>query len=304
MSLKQWVAGEELTASDLNGRFRDNISLVAGEAILAGQPVIIGDDTGTAEEILQDNEDESTNKTMNGTEDHLAQSFTINANGEIKLISFSFYLGKAGASSTILTSLSIYLADGAGEPTGSALATKAKTIAVSYGPQWTTYTLDTVLDLDVSTKYVAVISGSSYDAESLGVNFYSASNSYAGGEGNISADGGSTYSAFNYDFRFKANFYNDWTDVGKAYLADASVNNSKANNFIGFADDDILITASGLIKLNGYDNNQTGLTVGVPYYLSNTRGAISSSAGSQSRLIGRSLSATEVEIVKTINVTP
>jgi len=86
------------------------------------------------------------------------------------------------------------------------------------------------------------------------------------------------------------------TEAGKIYKADASFNNEFANNFIGFATESVSSTESCLVNIGGLDDSQTGLTVGVTYYLSNTSGAIATSAGSQSRKVGLAVSASELLI--------
>ncbi len=97
-----------------------------------------------------------------------------------------------------------------------------------------------------------------------------------------------------------ANFMMSIVDLdstaGLIYKSNATNNNEFANNFIGFATANILASASGTVNVTGVDNNQTGLTTGLPYYLSDTSGAISTSAGTQSRKTGLSLSATEILI--------
>ena len=85
------------------------------------------------------------------------------------------------------------------------------------------------------------------------------------------------------------------TEAGKIYKADASLNNEFANNFIGFATESFNTDETGYVALTGIDT-QSGLTTGYTYYLSNTSGAIATSAGSQSRKVGLAISATELLI--------
>lgn len=85
-------------------------------------------------------------------------------------------------------------------------------------------------------------------------------------------------------------------EVGKLYKSDASINNIFANNFVGFATENINSDETGVVRTSNVDDNQTGLTPGVIYYLSDTAGAISTSAGTVSKKVGLSLSATQILI--------
>ena len=51
---------------------------------------------------------------------------------------------------------------------------------------------------------------------------------------------------------------------------------------------------SGGVLISGLDNNQSGLAAGTTYYLSNTAGAIGSSAGTNSKIIGVGRTATSI----------
>jgi hypothetical protein len=76
----------------------------------------------------------------------------------------------------------------------------------------------------------------------------------------------------------------------KIYKASASAWAYRLN-FIGFAIDSIASGDSGLVNIQPIVTEKTGLTSGSMYYLSDTQGAISTSAGTIARKIGRALSS-------------
>lgn len=75
-----------------------------------------------------------------------------------------------------------------------------------------------------------------------------------------------------------------------------SANNKLYEGFIGFADETITAGNDILIRDYGIDNNQSGLVAGSEYFLSDTPGEISLSAGTNSKKIGIAISATEIKI--------
>ena len=80
--------------------------------------------------------------------------------------------------------------------------------------------------------------------------------------------------------------------VGRASAALAAT----SDTFIGFAPQAITAGSLGIITTTGTVTGLSGLSVGRPYYLSNTVGAIATSAGTVTRKVGISLSATRLSI--------
>lgn len=74
----------------------------------------------------------------------------------------------------------------------------------------------------------------------------------------------------------------------KWYLVDADDSATTDNVILGIAQGDGLINEliTGGILITGVDTNQTGLTANSVYYASNTAGAISSTSGTNTRVIG------------------
>ena len=86
-----------------------------------------------------------------------------------------------------------------------------------------------------------------------------------------------------------------------AAKSNATSNDSAANNFIGFALHGATSGDPVIVQVSGVVTGFTGLTAGSTYYLSDTAGAISTSAGSQSRKIGIAINATTI-LIKHDNV--
>jgi len=84
--------------------------------------------------------------------------------------------------------------------------------------------------------------------------------------------------------------------AGHIGQANSSYADARANQFMGFALAAISSSQSGDIQSSGIVGGFTGLTVGSTYYLSDTAGLISTSAGSQSRKVGIAISTTQLLI--------
>lgn len=89
---------------------------------------------------------------------------------------------------------------------------------------------------------------------------------------------------------------------GKAYKVKATTA-EYANSFLGIAQATVAAAASVKIRTEGKDSNQSGLsaTFGTTYYLSNTLGAISTSVGTKTFIVGRNLSTTELQVKYSLN---
>jgi hypothetical protein len=89
--------------------------------------------------------------------------------------------------------------------------------------------------------------------------------------------------------------YEKMTTSSLIYKAN-STNNDEFVNFIGFADENISANSFGKVNVDGIDNNQTGLSVGYPYYLTNTSGVVSTTNGTITTIIGIAVSSTAIRI--------
>lgn len=83
---------------------------------------------------------------------------------------------------------------------------------------------------------------------------------------------------------------------GKWYKTDATDATKADGVELGVAQSSVSANASVYIVQHGIDANQSGLTAGTLYYLGNTSGSISSSAGSTSVLLGQARTTTQLYV--------
>lgn len=81
---------------------------------------------------------------------------------------------------------------------------------------------------------------------------------------------------------------------GRWWLTDADTLTTVDNAQIGFAQGSASAGGAVNIVINGIDKNQSGLTAGIVYYASNTAGALSSSTGTNTKIIGQALTTTSI----------
>ncbi|KKL99355.1 hypothetical protein LCGC14_1815250 [marine sediment metagenome] len=191
--------------------------------------------------------------------------------------------------------LEVFATDGAGAPTGGALGsdTVSATAATSFAIK--TFTLDTPTPLDANTVYIVTIKAVDTSVGNrLEWQRDDGGNPYAGGSQNYSIDSGANWTlATSDDFAFEINSH---PRAGRLYKTDASFADERITGFIGSAGESITAGTNGSIVAAGVVAGASGLTVGGKVYLSDTPGAVSSSAGSNSKTVGLAYSATEVII--------
>lgn len=256
------------------------ISLTASENITAGQAVSVGGEVYTDQQTISTT---TTHSSANGT---YSQSFTT-PDDALKIKSVAVFLSSAYSGRT--AEFAIY-ADSAGKPTGSALATSGSVTLSSPSVGESTAVFATALSVSPSTTYhvVSVNLGADeawHRADTTG----QGAHQYSGG----------VWNAINGPFALRVNYYD--TVSGTAYKASAASNSQRANSLVGFATENITSGNAGNIKVGGVVTGLSGLTPGATYYLSNTAGAISTSAGTVSRKVGVAISATEL-LIKHENV--
>lgn len=276
------------SAGQLDNSFLDigYVTLEAGEDIAAGDAVCIGDLTKGA--ILA--YDISTNNTetsdYRGT-NYKAQTFVATGYG-ITSVRIRFQIDGTPANTTV----NLYATSG-GYPTGSPLGT-SDVVAVSTGEH--TFTFSTPAPTTPGQTYALRVSASSGSAD-CHVSI-ATGDLYASGKA-VSWNGSSWVDETSgWDWYMEINEAD--TETGKIYKTDASFATARADGFIGFAVAAITDGNSGVVKVTG-PVTLSGLTAGKTYYLSNTAGAIATSAGTVSRMIGKALSATQF-LIKHDNV--
>lgn len=84
------------------------------------------------------------------------------------------------------------------------------------------------------------------------------------------------------------------TSDGRWWLTDADTASTVDGVILGFAQGAATAGNAVNIVIGGIDKNQSGLTAGTTYYASNTGGALSSSAGTTERVVGKALTTTQI----------
>jgi len=258
----------------------------AGEAITDGEAVIIGDaSTYETTQLVQDGDFSATDTAWFG------QTFTMKG---INIVSVTLRLNNTNITWAVTARVSIR-ATSAGLPTGADLGYK-DVVQNKNSASLKTFTFDTPIAVTPNTEYAFIIRKVSANGD-LDV-WKDSADQYSNGNAVSSADSGSTWaSEAPEDFYFR--IVETSTVAGSLYLADASsgINSIFTTNFIGFATATVAITETAPVILTGSTSNLTGLSTGSIYYLSNTAGAIATSAGDVSKKIGIALSATELTIL-------
>ena len=182
-------------------------------------------------------------------------------------------------------------ADSSGAPSGVALATATEAGSGLNG-DYTAHNvdLDTLVTLTAATTYWVVFerSGSTDDTDYYGV-AGSGTNDYANGTHSRYR---SSWSNTTQDLQFSGVLN---TVIGNIYITHADTA-SCANSFIGFVKNTTAFSTSTSVAISGEVAGFSGLTVGGLYYLSNTIGTISTSAGTVTRKVGIATSATTLLI--------
>lgn len=310
MPLKTWVSGERVLASDLNENFAnfavgDVIDLVLGHDMSSAPvAVYVADGAETNVELTQGNSNGGAGVYIDASTERFAQSFTFPSSGSLhqRLKSIQIHGTKVGSPTGSLT-LSLYAVDGSGKPTGSALSTGSITYASLGGSGYYEITMS-AYDMVPGTQYIFVIdpgsgvSGSAYfDID------YHGTSQISDGKLWFSTDSGSTWAdngggnaiVAGADIRFIITCV---TIAGRAYHTSASTAED-CDNFIGFLSETGNLGDTKTIRVSaGLVEGFSGLTIGSLYYLSNTRGAIATSAGSTTRKIGIAISATQLLVIR------
>lgn len=260
-------------------------SFVAYENITAGNAVSIGD--GTQQDFGGST---STGSTTNfDTTNWVSQKLTTSA-GTYSIHSLMLQFTNLASNATVTVSIR---ADSGGQPTGADLGSKADAMAPVSGQH--TFTFASPITVTPSTDYHIVI------RVTAGATPQSVDRGNSAGQGNnTSANSGSTWAASNGPLYFSV-FQIDSAagQIGKSSgLYSVS---SRANTFIGFAYETKTAGQACRVMLGPFSTGLSGLTPGSVYYLSNTYGAVATSAGTVSRKIGPALSSTKI-LIKHDNV--
>lgn len=263
----------------------------AGQDITLGDSIMIADGTYTTTGTMTGSGSLSGSfLLLNPTTDWVGNKFTTPSVSS-SLNSVTVHVGSNNGSSMTFTA-SIRATSG-GLPTGSDLA-NSTTTWVTTTIATHTFTFSGPVLVTPNTLYALVIRSSSAQGGYQNNNGGSPAGRFTSSNSGSSwstltgymDNGGGIPPTYNYSP----------TIAGLIYKTSAALNNEFANNFVGFAMENITKDNSGKISVSGVVNNLSGLSIGKTYFLSDTIGLIATSAGSQSRKIGLSISATSLLI--------
>lgn len=278
-----------------------DITYTAGEDLTAGNAVYIEDSSGFDTTRIDTNAGTGTSGAVgrssadaNGDQERYAQSFQESTTYYIRKVKIQ--LSKNGSPSDNL--VIALQGDSSGSPNG----TDADTASIA-GSSLTTSAAEYTLDfganntLTANTKYWIVVrrSGSLSDTDYYFVHGAGSGDPYSNGAAKryVSSAWGTYASFVDADMILV-----ETSEEGKLYKAEADVT-GKYETFIGFVKSTVSRGNSATIQTSG-EFTTSGLTAGVIYYISNTAGAIASSAGSNTRKVGIALSATKLLILNMI----
>lgn len=267
----------------------DNVvTLTAGESISQGNAVSVGDGATVSASAPALNSD----GVILSSTTWEANSFTTSAVTFYQLTAASQRVHNTSGSAGVGVVLKFDIrTDSAGVPSATSLYAGTNTFNIASSQDLLiTHTLSSPLTLALNTKYWVVVSCTSNGGGQIQYRLASTSANVA----QSTTNAGTVWSAASNDGCMG---YSYTTSVaGNIYQSNATNSDFRANAFAGIAQVAIAPSASGAVKAYGIDASQSGLSPGITYFLSNTPGAISSSAGSQARKIGLSVSAAQLLI--------
>lgn len=256
----------------------------AGGAISAGAPVRIT--------VADDEDDDGTTVTteypINGSGALTRKGERYTPASDIYVNYVQIYMRKVGSPGTLTINLR------SGSITGTVLATA--TVAEGDIPTTAAYyqvDFDSIVKLDGSTDYYLEVFPATADGSNY-VSLYSGGTS--GGGGTKAWEYTGSWSGFGLpDYATKYGV-DDGGTAGEIKEASAATQ-TEADLFIGFAQAAISDTNDGFVDIHESSENQSGLTIGSIYYLSDTPGSISTTPGTNTVRVGIAVSATELVIL-------
>lgn len=269
----------------------NEIQFTAGENLTAADAVFI-EDANTTSDVVSITTGGTVNSAFGqvapSNNVKLAQTFSLASDASIE--SIKVYLKKSGSpSDNVLVSIqSTSGGDPSGTVIGSQLSLDGTTLTTSYVEY--TFTYSTRPSLSASTTYAVVLerSGSTSDTDYYLWNADIA-NPYASGVSKFYRSSWNTDSGTDQTLVLTSRV----TTAGQAYKADANVA-GKFAGFIGFVKTTVTSGNTATITVAGKATGFSSLTPGTQYYLSDTAGAVSTSAGTNTRKVGIGTSATEM----------
>lgn len=282
--------GSTLTVKGvLDASTKTVISLTAGESLSAGQPVYVESSTET--DFSQTTNNQTDNLGTAGTE-RIAQSFTTTDVVYIDEVTVRIF--KSGSPSDSVR-VGIQASSG-GNPSGTFLASadlaasSIDTSATNY-----TFTFSTLVPIPAGVEHFIVMQRTGATDPTDKYNYReNTAGGYAGGK-RYQYNGAAWSSDASIDIYFSVSVI---TMSSRVFRCDASYADF-TTGFIGFATASATAGNTTNIQIAGIVSGLSSLSVGQPYYLSDTVAAISTTPGTVSKKVGISTSSTELLIVQT-----
>lgn len=273
-----------IDSSFLPSSFAQNFTADSG--ITGGNAVIVTDGTNVTRSTITPTNTAGIVAVSGSTSLWGAQAFTVPSENNLYVQTITARLDQNtnGGQPTATLTLSIR-ATSAGQPTGTDLASATVSHSAFGVNQSVQFTFATPVVLTAGVTYSYLIRTSN-----------ATGNSYQWYCDFSSANAGSTWSSSSGSGQSFSVVFGKVTTAGRVMQTNATTSNIFANNFIGFAAATTLEAATCSVVHTGIVTGLSGLTVGSVYFLSNTPGAISTSAGSVSKKVGIAISTTALLI--------
>ncbi len=292
-------------------------SFTAGENLTATNAVRLGYDTTIEHTYLSNTNETSWFQIANETGNtintkYMAQAVRFTSAETIKKINLKFLLSPQATTGRYPSMTVTIQADNSGSPSGSALATSGlvcQTIYDGTTGEVEVFTLTSPYTVTANTTYWIVLELQE-DGGNPGHYPSNCGDAQAGNEQlYIRYDNTYNYSS-TYVMKYKNTDADSWTDggvlrnlyfsviiaekVGSLYKADATTQ-AITDHYLGFIESTVTAGTTGNMKIATQGiYNRGSLTAGSVYYLSDTAGAIGTSAGTISKKLGIALSTTNL----------
>lgn len=206
--------------------------------------------------------------------------------------SFTFAIeGQGGAASTPNIAINIYPVDVNGIPTSPVIASTTLSISATNVFVTQTFSFPQVVPLLPNTQYALVIINNTQSTEGFMINSTNAIDANY-----VSATTAPPTTAWSYTMGFIYNYVN----TNPSYVYQSNSTNAGSSSFInyfGIAQTSALSGVQVNVAFNGISTASTTLATGTSYYLTNTAGLISPTAGTNSKKVGYALSSGKLLII-------
>ena len=258
----------------------------AGESLTKGQVVSIN--TGTGDSVAANNM--GVLGWVSSVSTDLCTRFAMTTPsyiGSLTKINLGFISAVAGEQLT--SSTTIYATTGAVSSltplavsnVSTTIGTSAKSISFNFNTSTTTLNTNT-------TYYVVNCFPSNSELEPVVAQTTTFATSY-------STDGGNSFtSTVNTEYR---EIYFNHIGTGDVFQANATDLNYRSKLIGGIAESSAATSTNVLINITGIDTNNTGLIIGGTYYVGNTNGVLSATAGINIIKVGKAFSTTTLDII-------